>query len=77
MGAAGVRPPPEVPVVAASANPSRGGNSYSEDAGALAVAHGEARINLLNLIKAPSYWPVSKCMAGQRDSGRLHMARLE
>ena len=72
-GEEGVRPPPQVPV-AASANPSRGGIGYSEDARALVVAAREAGIDLSILVEAPSSRSVSRYMARQRD--RENMRRM-
>ena len=65
-----VRPPPQVPV-AASANPSRGGDGYSEDARALSVAAHEAGIDLSNLNEAPHIRTVQRCRARQRDNGHI------
>jgi hypothetical protein len=71
--AAGVKPPPQVPV-AASANPSRGDNGYSEDARALAVAARQAGIDLSILNEAPSARTLPRYTARHREKG--HMRRM-
>jgi hypothetical protein len=72
-GAAGVRSPPQVPA-AASANPSQGGNGYSDDARALAVAARQPGIDLSILNEAPCARTLARYMARHRERG--HMRRM-